>query len=307
MLDRRKKVMNKKANIGKLFTPKTVISGIILTIVIVAAIFANQIAPYDPTEVDSASSFLRPFAPGHILGTDKLGRDLFSRLVIGAKSSMLNAVLIVALEVVVGVPIGLICGYFGGVIDTIVMRIWDIVCAVPSLLLCFILIAIFGRGDLTGVLAIGIAFIPLTAKMARSLIITEKRAVYVEACRAMGYSHMRIIFIHILPNVVTTMIAQFTMDIGAAIVSMATLSYLELGVQPPNADWGTLLKDGMQNFYNNTILLLAPAIIIMLVTVAVNIFSDGIQEYIDPSQRKLPTFKEYEKHLVKISRKKGCA
>ena len=276
--------MAKRSKVGKFFTPKTVISGIVILIAIAAAIGANVIVPYDPNEVDPRSCFLPAFSKGHILGTDKLGRDLLSRLIMGAKSSMLNAFLIVAFEVVIGVPIGLICGYYGGKIDAVIMRIWDVVCSIPSLLLSFILIAIFGRGNFTGVMSIGIAFIPLTAKMARSLIITEKKAVYVEACKSMGYSDMKIIFFHILPNVITTMIAQFTMDIG--------------GIQPPDADWGTLLENGMQNFYNNYVLLAAPAIIIMLVTVAVNIFSDCIQEYIDPSQRKLPTFKQYEKRLI---------
>lgn len=291
--------MKKKSNVGKFFTPKTTISGVIILIAVFMAVFSDVIAPYDPTAVDPTASFLPVFSPGHILGTDKLGRDLLSRLIVGAQSSMLNALLIVLFEVVIGVPIGLICGYYGGKIDAIIMRLWDVVCAMPSLLLSFVLIAVFGRGNFTGVMAIGIAFIPLTAKMARSLIITEKKAVYVEACRSMGYSDMRIIFSHILPNVITTMIAQFTMDVGSAIVSMATLSYLGLGIQPPDADWGTLLENGMQNFYNNSILLAAPAIAIMLVTVAVNILSDGIQEYIDPSQRKLPTFKQYERKLLR--------
>lgn len=263
--------MAKRSKVGKFFTPKTVISDIVILIAIAVAIGANVIVPYDPNEVDPRSCFLPAFSKGHILGTDKLGRDLLSRLIMGAKSSMLNAFLIVAFEVVIGVPIGLICGYYGGKIDAVIMRIWDVVCSIPSLLLSFILIAIFGRGNFTGVMSIGIAFIPLTAKMARSLIITEKKAVYVEACKSMGYSDMKIIFFHILPNVITTMIAQFTMDIGAAIVAMATLSYLGLGIQPPDADWGTLLENGMQNFYNNYVLLAAPAIIIMLVTVAVNI------------------------------------
>ena len=270
--------MAKRSKVGKFFTPKTVISGIVILIAIAAAIGANVIVPYDPNEVDPRSCFLPAFSKGHILGTDKLGRDLLSRLIMGAKSSMLNAFLIVAFEVVIGVPIGLICGYYGGKIDAVIMRIWDVVCSIPSLLLSFILIAIFGRGNFTGVMSIGIAFIPLTAKMARSLIITEKKAVYVEACKSMGYSDMKI-----------------------------TLSYLGLGIQPPDADWGTLLENGMQNFYNNYVLLAAPAIIIMLVTVAVNIFSDCIQEYIDPSQRKLPTFKQYEKRLIHIQRRQKAA
>ncbi len=295
--------MKKKANVGTFFTPKTIITGIIILIAVLAAIFGNIIAPYNPTDVDPAASYCKAFTAGHLLGTDQLGRDLFSRIVVGAQSSLLDAFLIVAFEVIIGVPIGFLCGYYGGILDAVVMRIWDVVCSIPSLLLAFVLIAAFGKGNMIGVLAIGIAFTPLTAKMARGQIMTEKKAVYVQALKSMGYSDLRIIFVHIMPNVITTMIAQFTMDIGAAIVSMASLSYLGIGIQPPDADWGILLQDGMAHFNNNMVLLAAPAIIIMVVTVSVNLFSDGIQQYIDPSERKLPTFKQFEKQLVRMEKK----
>jgi peptide/nickel transport system permease protein len=136
--------------------------------------------------------------------------------------------------------------------------------------------------------------------MARGLMLTEKKAVYVEALKSIGYSDMRIIFVHIMPNVVATMIAQFTMDIGAAIVAMASLSYLGVGIQPPDADWGSLLQDGMNSFSNNMILLAAPAILIMIVSISINLFSDGIQQYLDPSERKLPTFRQFEKRLLRM-------
>ena len=287
-----------KANNGTFFTIPVIVSGIILLIIFLSAVFAGQIAPYQPEENDYTASLVKAFSPGHILGTDRLGRDLFSRLLCGAQTSILNAFLIVAFEVVVGVPIGMLCGYYGGRLDAIVMRIWDIVCAVPSLLLAFVIVAAFGKGTYSGVLAIGIVYTPLTAKLARSLIMTEKKAVYIEACRSLGYSDARIIFVHILPNVATTMIAQFTLDIGSAITSMATLSYLGIGVQPPGADWGTLLKDGMSLLYLNSVLLIAPAAAIMVTSIAINIFSDGIQSYIDPGQRKMPTFKQYRKKLI---------
>lgn len=214
-------------------------------------------------------------------------------------TSIINAILIVVFEVVVGVPIGMICGYYGGKLDNIVMRVWDIVCSVPSLLLAFVLVAAFGKGTYSGVIAIGIVYTPLTAKLSRSLIMTEKSAVYVEACKSLGYSDARIMFVHILPNIVTTMVAQFTLDIGSAITAMATLSYLGIGVQAPGADWGTLLKDGMSMLYLNPVLLVAPTIAIMITAIAINIFSDGIQSYIDPGQRKMPTFKQYRKKLLK--------
>lgn len=294
----------KRKNIGTLFTPITLVSAIILAVTVFVAIFADVLAPYDPTAVDVLAMYKPAFTPGHLLGTDKIGRDLLSQLLVGSRSSMLNAFMIVTFEVIVGVPIGLICGYYGGWIDNLIMRIWDVVCSIPALLLSFILIAVMGKGTMTGVIAIGISFVPLTAKMARSLIMTEKKAVYVEACRSMGYSDARIIFVHILPNIMTTMVTQFAMDVGAAIVSMATLSYLGLGTQPPDEDWGTLLQIGMQNFYNNPVLLIAPTIVILVVTLAINLLSDGIEAYLDPSERKLPTFEQYDKRLLKMKLRK---
>lgn len=289
----------KKSDNGTFFTIPVIISGIVLLLIFFGAVFAKFIAPYNPETNDYSAALARAFTPGHLLGTDKLGRDLWSRLLCGAQTSIINAILIVVFEVIVGVPIGMICGYYGGKLDNIVMRIWDIVCSVPSLLLAFVLVAAFGKGTYSGVIAIGIVYTPLTAKLSRSLIMTEKSAVYVEACKSLGYSDARIMFVHILPNIVTTMVAQFTLDIGSAITSMATLSYLGIGVQAPGADWGTLLKDGMSMLYLNPVLLVAPTIAIMITAIAINIFSDGIQSYIDPGQRKMSTFKQYRKKLLK--------
>ena len=171
------------------------------------------------------------------------------------------------------------------------MRFWDIVCSLPSLLLAFVLVAAFGNGTYSGVIAMGIVYTPLTAKLARSLIITEKSQVYVEAAKSLGYSDARIIFKHILPNCITT------------IVSMASLSFLGLGVQAPKSDWGTLLKDGMSMLYQQPMLLIAPAAAIMITSISINIFSDGIQAYIDPSQRKLPSFKKLRKKEARLAAK----
>lgn len=297
----------RKSDNGTFFTIPVIISGIVLLLILFGAVFAKFIAPYDPEANDYSAALARAFTQGHLLGTDKLGRDLWSRLLCGAQTSIINAILIVVFEVVVGVPIGMICGYYGGKLDNIVMRVWDIVCSVPSLLLAFVLVAAFGKGTYSGVIAIGIVYTPLTAKLSRSLIMTEKSAVYVEACKSLGYSDARIMFVHILPNIVTTMVAQFTLDIGSAITAMATLSYLGIGVQAPGADWGTLLKDGMSMLYLNPVLLVAPTIAIMITAIAINIFSDGIQSYIDPGQRKMPTFKQYRKKLLKPASGRSAA
>ncbi|MBD8924953.1 MAG: ABC transporter permease [[Eubacterium] rectale] len=297
----------RKSDNGTFFTIPVIISGIVLLLILFGAVFAKFIAPYNPEANDYSAALARAFTQGHLLGTDKLGRDLWSRLLCGAQTSIINAILIVVFEVVVGVPIGMICGYYGGKLDNIVMRVWDIVCSVPSLLLAFVLVAAFGKGTYSGVIAIGIVYTPLTAKLSRSLIMTEKSAVYVEACKSLGYSDARIMFVHILPNIVTTMVAQFTLDIGSAITAMATLSYLGIGVQAPGADWGTLLKDGMSMLYLNPVLLVAPTIAIMITAIAINIFSDGIQSYIDPGQRKMPTFKQYRKKLLKPASGRSAA
>ena len=265
--------MKKKNKAGTFFTPVVAVTGIFLAVIVFVSLFASVIAPYDPLATDVNAIYAPAFSEGHIFGTDGLGRDLFSRL---------------------------ICGYYRGPLDSIVMRVWDVISAIPPLLLSFILIAVMGKGMMTGIIAIGISYIPLTTKTARSMIMTEKKAVYVEACKSMGFSDARIIFVHILPNISTPMISQFTLDIGTAITSMATLSFLGLGVQAPNADWGTLLRDGMGNLYNSSALLFIPAICVILVTVSINLFSDGVQNYLDPSSRKLPSFKKYEKkHGIK--------
>ena len=292
--------MKKKNKAGTFFTPVVAVTGIFLAVIVFVSLFASVIAPYDPLATDVNAIYAPAFSEGHIFGTDGLGRDLFSRLICSARTSILNAFFIVAIEVVIGVPLGLICGYYRGPLDSIVMRVWDVISAIPPLLLSFILIAVMGKGMMTGIIAIGISYIPLTTKTARSMIMTEKKAVYVEACKSMGFSDARIIFVHILPNIITPMISQFTLDIGTAITSMATLSFLGLGVQAPNADWGTLLRDGMGNLYNSSALLFIPAICVILVTVSINLFSDGVQNYLDPSSRKLPSFKKYEKkHGIK--------
>lgn len=305
----KKEKRTKKTGPGTFFTPSMIVTTVVLGVILAGAMLAPWIAPYDPTKQTLSDSLLKPMTGGHLLGTDRLGRDLFSRLICGARTSILNAFLIVGFEMAVGIPIGLLCGYYGGKADQAVMRIWDVICSLPSLLLAFVLVAAFGKGTYSGVIAMGIVYTPLTAKLARSLILTEKTQVYVEAAKSLGYTDSRIIFNHILPNCCATMAAQLTLDIGTAITAMASLSFLGLGVQPPEADWGTLLSDGMSMLYLNPVLLVAPAMAIMITSISINIFSDGIQAWLDPGQRKLPTFKRYRRRVWtgKKTVKEGCS
>lgn len=284
----------KKKSVGTLFTPPVIVATVFLLIVFFCAVFAGQITKYDPAEINLTET-MQPASSSHWLGTDATGRDTFTRLIYGARTSILNALAVVAFSIVVGVPIGMICGYHGGKIDFVVMRLWDFILSFPTLLLALLLVAALGRGEGKAVLAVGIIYIPEISKLARSLCMTEKNKSYVEAAKSMGFSNMRIIFRHILPNAIPVMMSEITLDIGYAILSLASLSFLGLGVQPPTCDWGNMLETGLKYVFRNPIMAVAPAFAIILTVVSINILSDGIQMYLDPGQRKLPSFKKLER------------
>lgn len=295
--------MKKKKQVGKLFTVPVIISGAIMAFVLFVIIFAPLLAPYDPEAIDMMNVYSGSTAQ-HWLGTDYMGRDILSRLIIGSRTTLLNAFLVVLISVVIGIPCGMIGGYFGGWFDTIYMRICDIILSFPSLLLAFVLVAVLGRGAMNAIIATGIIYIPMISKLARSLVMTEKSKVYVDACKTMGYSSARIIFFHILPNCVGVLLAELTLDIGVAISSLASLSFVGLGVQAPQSDWGVMLRDQKDIIYMKPLQALSPGIAIVVTITALNVLSDGIQMYLDPQQRRLPTVKEFRKKEKKEARKK---
>lgn len=284
---------------GTLFTVPVIISIAAILLIIISAVLARLIAPYDPNQLDLANSLSQP-SLHHLLGTDKTGRDLFSRLLYGTQTTLLSAVGVVLFSVIIGVPLGLLSGYFGGLVDSVIMRVEDIILSFPALLLAFIFVASFGRGLGNAILAVGIVYVPMLSRLTRSLTLTERSKTYVEAARSIGYSHARIIFMHILPNCFSTLMAQLTLDIGYAILDLAALSFLGLGVQPPTSDWGAMLEDGRIFIQTNPLLALAPGLLIIVTVVAFNVLSDGVQMYLDPSQRKLPSFKQYRKMAGEI-------
>lgn len=284
----------KKKQEGTLFTVPVIISLVLIILIILSAVLAKLIAPYDPNKLDLTQTLAQP-SLHHLLGTDKTGRDLFSRLLFGTQTTLLSAVGVVLFSIIVGVPLGLMSGYFGGIVDSVIMRIEDIILSFPALLLAFIFVASFGRGLGNAVLAVGIVYVPMLSRLTRSLTLSEKNKTYVEAAQSIGYSHIRIMFIHILPNCVSTLMAQLTLDIGYAILDLASLSFLGLGVQPPTSDWGAMLEDGRIFIQTNPLLALAPGFMIILTVVAFNVLSDGVQMYLDPTQRKLPSFKALRK------------
>lgn len=281
-----------KKTVGTLFTPPVIFSIIVLVIVLFMTFFGKLIAPYDPEAVDLPNAF-QGMSPAHWLGTDQMGRDQLSRLLCGANSTIINAVLVVVIADLIGVPLGLICGYYEGIVDNVIMRIWDIFMSLPNLILAFVFVAVFGRGEYNAVLATGIVYIPMISRLARSTMLSEKTKLYVEVAKSLGYSDTRIIMGHIFPNCVPTLLAEFTLDIGYAIVALASLSYLGLGVQAPKSDWGSILQSGMTLMFKAPMVALVPAIAIVLTVIALNMLTDGIQMYMDPSQRKLPSIKRF--------------
>lgn len=288
--------MKKSKGVGTFFTVPVIIAILILGLIAISSIFAPLITTYDPVAVDMGNA-LAGFSAEHILGTDAVGRDQFTRLLYGARTSLLNAFLVICISIAVGVPLGLICGYYRGKVDAVIMKLWDFILSFPSLLLAFVLVAAFGRGASKAVIATGIIYIPMLSKLTRSICMTEKKKVYVEACKSLGYFDMRILFGHILKNCIPMLMAEITLDFGYAIMSLASLSFLGLGVQAPTADWGSMLEEGLQYLLQRPLSAMIPAIAIVITITCVNILADGIQMYLDPDQRKLPSFKKLERKL----------
>lgn len=289
-----KPLVKQKRQEGVLFTVPMILAALFLGLVVLCCIFAPVISPYSPTEQNLADSLALP-SFRHLLGADKVGRDLLTRLFYGGRTTLLSALGVVAFSVAAGVPLGLLSGYYGGLVDTVIGRICDVVLSFPSLLLAFVLVAGLGRGMVSAVVALGIVYVPMLTRLVRSLTLVEKNKTYVEAATSIGYSDARIMFFHILPNCVSTVTVQITLDLAYAILDLASLSFLGLGVQPPTADWGAMLDEGRNFLLQNPLLALAPGIAIIVTVVALNIFSDGLHQYFEPLQRELPSFAQVEK------------
>ena len=277
-----------------LFTVPTTIAFVVLIIIILACAFAPLIAPYSPTEQILQDSLQLPSAH-HLLGADKVGRDVFTRVLYGGRTTLLSALGVVIFSIVFGVPLGLISGYYGGKIDSIIGRVCDVILSFPSLLLAFVFVAGFGRNQINSVVALGIVYLPMLIRLIRSLTLVEKNKIYVEAAVSIGYSDARIMFLHILPNCISTATVQLTLDLAYAILDLAAMSFLGLGVQPPTADWGQMLDEGREYILMNPYLALAPGVVIIITVVAINIFSDGLHQYFEPTQRRLSSFEKVEK------------
>ncbi|MET4432446.1 ABC transporter permease [Mycolicibacterium sp. 624] len=266
--------------------PVTVASGALLAIVAVIAVAAEWIAPYGINDVDVPSALQGPSA-AHWFGTDELGRDVLSRVLVAVQASMRVAVVSVAFAVVVGVTVGVIAGYRGGWLDTVFMRVVDVMFAFPVLLLALAIVAILGPGVTTTMLAIGVVYTPIFARVARASTLSVRVEPYVAVSRTMGTGHAYVLARHILPNIAGPLIVQTTLSLAFAILSEAALSFLGLGIQPPEPSLGRMIFDSQGFVTLAWWMAVFPGAAIFVIVLAFNLFGDGLRDVLDPKQRTM--------------------
>jgi peptide/nickel transport system permease protein len=251
-----------------------VVGLIILLPLVVATLAPGLLTNLSPNAQDLSSSLQLPGGE-HLLGTDKLGRDVWARIVYGAQPTLLGALVVVLISGAIGIPLGLIAGYYGGRVDAAIMRVLDALLAFPALLLAILVVSTFGRGLLTVVVALGVIYVPAMARLIRSVTLVQRSLSYVDAARVLGFSDLRIIFRHILPNLVAAVVVQSTIDLAYAILDIAALSFLGLGQQPPDPDWGSMLSDGRAYLLQNAWPAVSAGVGIMLAVISFNLVGDG--------------------------------
>jgi peptide/nickel transport system permease protein len=268
-----------------LFSRGIVILGIVVILLaIIAAIFSPFLAPYDPYKQDLPQRLLSPSAQ-HLLGTDALGRDLMSRLIYGSRNSLMVGVIALSVAAIFGMSMGLIAGYFGGWVSTVIMGFVDALMCFPMILLALVIAALLGGGMRNVMVALGIAMLPGYARLMCGQVLSIKENDYVLAEHAAGASNLRIMLRHVLPNCFPPLIVLATMQIGGAILAEAGLSFLGVGIEPPAAAWGLMVEDGRKFLLSNPLLSFAPGLAIMLVTFAFNMVGDGLRDALDPRLR----------------------
>ncbi|MDT8991250.1 ABC transporter permease subunit [Curvibacter sp. APW13] len=263
---------------------------IVIGVMLMAAL-APWIAPYEPNVTDN-SVFLVPPAwqaggsSAHLLGTDAIGRDILSRLIHGARLSLVIGVAVVTLSVVAGTVLGLLAGYFRGVFEVAVMRAMDIILTLPSLLLAIVIVAILGPGLMNAMLAVAIVVLPHYVRITRAAVISEASRDYVTAARMGGAGHIRLMFSEILPNCTAPLIVQASLGISTAILDAAALGFLGLGAQPPAPEWGTMLADAREFVLRAWWVVTFPGLAILITVLAFNLLGDGLRDALDPKLKR---------------------
>jgi len=264
---------------------------LIVVLVLLTAVFAPLLAPHAP-ELTNNTVFLKPpfwQAGGSIsypLGTDAIGRDILSRLIYGARLSLVIGLAVVALSVVVGTVLGMTAGYFRGVFEIAVMRLMDIILTLPSLLLAIVIVAILGPGLMNAMLAVAIVVLPHYVRITRAAVISEMSRDYVTAARMNGAGHLRLMFNEVLPNCMAPLIVQASLGISTAILDAAALGFLGLGAQPPSPEWGTMLADAREFVMRAWWVVTFPGLAILITVLAFNLLGDGLRDAFDPKLKR---------------------
>jgi peptide/nickel transport system permease protein len=257
---------------------------VIILLVIIMAVFAPLLAPHNPYEQNLSESLQKPSAQ-HLLGTDVLGRDTLSRLIYGSRNSLMIGIVALIIAAFVGITMGLFAGYLGGWVYTLIMRFVDSLMCFPMILLAMVIAALLGGGIRNVMIALGVAMLPGYARLMCGQVLSVKENDYILAARSEGAGNFRIMLSHVLPNCFPPLIVLMTMQIGAAILAEAGLSFLGIGIRPPTAAWGLMVSEGRYYLLSNPILSFAPGLAIMLVVFAFNMVGDGLRDALDPRLR----------------------
>ncbi len=261
---------------------KLAMIGMVLVVILIfAAVFADFIAPYEYSRQDLAHSMEMPSGK-HLLGTDDYGRDILSRIIYGGRISLLVAITAIAMALIVGGALGVTAGYFSGIYDGFVMRIMDVIMAIPGFLLAVCVSAALGAGVQNTAIAISVGCVPGYARLMRALVLSIRSQEYIEAARVCGAGNFRIMLTEIIPNILSPIIVESTLRVGACILMISSLSFIGLGVQPPDAEWGSMLSAGRQYIRSFWPIVTFPGLAIMVTLFGFNLFGDGLRDALDP-------------------------
>ncbi len=277
-----------KSSVAKRFFKRKVsIIGLVILLTFFAmALIGPYLCPYDPLEQNRAVISQGPSLE-HLFGTDYLGRDCFTRIVYGARVSLMISFTGVLSGCLIGVILGVFAGYFGGWVDVVISRMMDVMLAFPGLLLAIVIVAILGNGTQNTIVAIAVFAVPSIARMVRGVVISNKDAQYIGAAKVMGESDLRIVFTHIIPNSVSQIIVNVTLNLGTAILTSSSLSFLGLGVQPPSPEWGAMLNKAKDVLSRNPWEAFFPALAITLVVMSFSLVGDGLRDALDPKLKNV--------------------
>jgi peptide/nickel transport system permease protein len=282
-------IATKAKGVGEFFkrllkSPSAKIGGFICLVLVITAIFAPAIAPHDPTELGVGGALQSP-NPEFWFGTDEFGRDLFSRIVYGSRLTLYVGLIAVGISMTAGVLIGLIAGYVGGWVESVLMRAVDVLFSFTETLIALAAVAVLGPSLTNAMIAVGISSIPFYARIAYGAVLVEKNKEYFKAAEAVGAQHLRLLFRHILPNILSPIIVVATVGVSVAVLSASALSFLGLGAQPPSPEWGAMLAAGRDYFKRAPWITTFPGLAIAITVLGFNLLGDALREALDPQQR----------------------